>query len=66
MTSHSNVWKLPCGSIVRIGGLPYETLGEIAVRGASDPERFVTHYEARAIGCPGDVEAAASAPANVE
>ncbi len=38
-----HLWTLPEGSLVKVGGVPYELTTPIAVRGATDPTQVVAH-----------------------
>jgi len=36
-------WKLPAGSLVKIGGIPYALASDTVVLGAMPPQHVVTH-----------------------
>ncbi|CAM4092275.1 hypothetical protein BOTU111921_11335 [Bordetella tumbae] len=40
-------WTLPEGSLIKIGGIPYELTAATVVRGNSDPTQVVAQVEIR-------------------
>ncbi len=39
------LWTLPAGSLVKVGGIPYELTTPIEVRGATEPTQVVARGE---------------------